>query len=139
MNEKRNVRSDFGAIPRVLGEPADPNLDHKGRRLNLFFSDNIVEINQAREICSSCPLKASCLEYATFAEEFGVWGGTTAGERKKLRQGKPLFTLEERRYAVDFRNDLKRLTAEAFAMKYKMTVRNCFRWKQKLGVEDLAS
>ena len=105
----------------------------------LFFSDNIADINQAREICISCPLMAKCLDYATFAEEFGVWGGTTAGERKKLRQGVPLFTLQERRFAVDFRNDLERLTAETFAMKYKMTVRNCFRWKQKLGVEDLAS
>ena len=110
-----------------------------GANINLFFSENIVEINQAREICASCPLMATCLDYATFAEEFGVWGATTAGERKKLRQGKPLFTLEERRFAVDFRNDLTRLTAEAFAMKYKMTIRNCFRWKQKLGVEDLAS
>ena len=110
-----------------------------GADLNLFFSENIGEMNQAREICASCPLTATCMDYATFAEEFGVWGGTTAGERKKLRQGVPLFTLQERRFAVDFRNDLKRLKTEAFAMKYKMTVRNCFRWKLKLGVEDLAS
>jgi hypothetical protein len=53
----------------------------------LFFSDNIAEINQAREICISCPLMAKCLDYAMFAEEFGVWGGTTAGERKVLRAG----------------------------------------------------
>jgi WhiB family redox-sensing transcriptional regulator len=106
---------------------------------NLFFSKQIMDVNQARAICGTCPIIEVCLDYATFAEEFGVWGGATAGERKKLRQGKPLFTLEERRFAVDFRNDLKRITAEAFALKYKMTVRNCFRWKVKLGVEDLAS
>ena len=110
-----------------------------GLDVNLFFSENIGEINQAREICATCPVRAMCLDYATFAEEFGIWGGTTTGERKVLRNGRPLFTLEERRFAVDFRNDLTRLTAEAFALKYKMTVRNCFRWKQKLGVEDLAS
>jgi hypothetical protein len=105
----------------------------------LFFSDNIAEINQAREICISCPLMAACLDYATFAEEFGVWGGTTAGERKNLRNGKPLFTLEERRFAVDFRNDVIKMTAAAFAQKYEMTERTCYRWKAKFGVEDLAS
>ena len=110
-----------------------------GADVNLFFSDNIGEINQAREICISCPLMAACLDYATFAEEFGVWGGTTAGERKNLRNGKPLFTLEERRFAVDFRNDVIKMTAAAFAQKYEMTERTCYRWKAKVGVEDLAS
>ena len=110
-----------------------------GVDVNLFFSDNIGDINQAREICISCPLMAACLDYATFAEEFGVWGGTTAGERKNLRNGKPLFTLEERRFAVDFRNDVIKMTAAAFAQKYEMTERTCYRWKAKFGVEDLAS
>jgi WhiB family redox-sensing transcriptional regulator len=105
----------------------------------LFFSENIAEINQAREICGGCPLKAFCLDYATFAEEYGVWGGTTAGERKFLRAGKPLFTLEERRFAIDFRSDVIKMAAAAFAQKYEVTERTCYRWKAKFGVEDLAS
>ena len=106
----------------------------------LFFSDNIADINQAREICISCPLMAKCLDYATFAEEFGVWGGATAKERKELRTGRPLFTLEERLYAIDFRNDLfNNVAAAAFSQKYSMTERSYYRWKVKLGVEDLAS
>lgn len=105
----------------------------------LFFSENIAEINQAREICVSCPLMAKCLDYATFAEEYGVWGGTTAGERKFLRAGKPLFTLEERRFAIDFRSDVIKMAAAAFAQKYEVTERTCYRWKAKFGVEDLAS
>ena len=110
-----------------------------GADSELFFSENIAEINQAREICVSCPLRAKCLDYATFAEEYGIWGSTTAGERKVLRAGKPLFTLEERRFAVDFRNDVIKMTAAAFAQKYEMTERTCYRWKAKFGVEDLAS
>ena len=110
-----------------------------GADSELFFSDNIAEIKQAREICVSCPLRAKCLDYATFAEEYGIWGGTTAGERKVLRAGKPLFTLEERRFAVDFRNDVIKMTAAAFAQKYEMTERTFYRWKAKFGVEDLAS
>ena len=104
-----------------------------------FFSENIAEIKQAREICVSCPLRAKCLDYATFAEEYGVWGGTTAGERKFLRAGKPLFTLEERRFAIDFRSDVIKMAAAAFAQKYEVTERTCYRWKAKFGVEDLAS
>ena len=110
-----------------------------GSDSELFFSENIAEIKQAREICVSCPLRAKCLDYATFAEEYGIWGGTTAGERKVLRAVKPLFTLEERRFAVDFRNDVIKMTAAAFAQKYEMTERTCYRWKAKFGVEDLAS
>ena len=110
-----------------------------GEDTELFFSDNLGEINQAREICAACPLVAKCLDYATFAEEFGVWGGTTAGERKVLRNGRPLFTLEERRFAVEFRNDVFKMSAAAFAQKYEVTERTCYRWKLKLGVEDLAS
>ncbi len=110
-----------------------------GADINLFFSENLADINQAREICISCPLMSACLDYATFAEEFGVWGGTTQGERKQLRNGKPLFTLDERRYAVEFRNDVIRLAAAAFAQKYDVTERTCYRWKAKFGVEDLAS
>ena len=110
-----------------------------GADSELFFSENIAEIKQAREICVSCPLRAKCLDYATFAEEFGIWGGTTAGERKFLRAGKPLFTLEERRFAIDFRSDVIKLAAAAFAQKYEVTERTCYRWKAKFGVEDLAS
>ena len=129
-----------GKYPEFLENLELPReLTGAGADVNLFFSENIGEINQAREICISCPLMAACLDYATFAEEFGVWGGTTAGERKNLRNGKPLFTLEERRFAVDFRNDVIKMTAAAFAQKYEMTERTCYRWKAKFGVEDLAS
>jgi hypothetical protein len=106
---------------------------------NLFFSKNIGDINQARAICISCPLAEKCLDYATFAEEYGVWGGTTSGERKALRKGRPLFTLEERRFAVEFRNDVHRMPAAVFAKKYDTTERTCYRWKIKLGVKDLVS
>ena len=106
---------------------------------NLFFSKQIVDINQARAICGSCPLIEKCLDYATFAEEFGVWGGTTTGERKALRGGKPLFTLEERRFAVNFRNDVYLMPAASFAKKYNVTERTCYRWKLKLGAEAAAS
>lgn len=41
---------------------------------------------KAKEVCSTCPVKAECLAYALRNnEQFGVWGGTTSGERRKMR------------------------------------------------------
>jgi WhiB family transcriptional regulator, redox-sensing transcriptional regulator len=44
--------------------------------------------SQARAICASCEVQGECLEFALRSPdetEFGVWGGTTPGERRKLR------------------------------------------------------
>ena len=56
--------------------------------------------------CAVCPVRMSCLEEG-LVEEWGVWGGHTAGERRRigllLEQGTPLTTasqtIEARRYA----------------------------------------
>lgn len=39
----------------------------------------------AREICLRCPVMAKCLKVGMF-EEFGVWGGSTAEQRKQIRR-----------------------------------------------------
>ena len=39
----------------------------------------------ARTLCGSCPEKAACLDYALRVQVVGVWGGTTARERRSLR------------------------------------------------------
>jgi WhiB family transcriptional regulator, redox-sensing transcriptional regulator len=44
--------------------------------------------NQARAICAVCEVQGECLEFALrhpYETEFGVWGGTTPGQRRKLR------------------------------------------------------
>lgn len=39
------------------------------------------------ETCASCPVRAPCLEYAMAAEiRGGIWGGTTARQRRNLRK-----------------------------------------------------
>lgn len=43
----------------------------------------------AREICFKCPVMAKCLKVGMF-EEFGIWGGSTAEQRKKIRREKEL-------------------------------------------------
>lgn len=40
----------------------------------------------AKQVCSRCPIAADCLEYALeTGEEHGIWGGTTARERDRIR------------------------------------------------------
>lgn len=39
----------------------------------------------AKAICRPCPVKAECLNWAIDNEDFGVWGGTTGYERRKIR------------------------------------------------------
>lgn len=39
----------------------------------------------AKEICARCGVIDSCLDYAIGnGDEFGIWGGTTPGERRNL-------------------------------------------------------
>lgn len=50
-------------------------------------SKNQMEL--ARLICRECPLQRWCLAYALRIDaEFGMWGGKTPTERKKLRRGR---------------------------------------------------
>ena len=46
----------------------------------------VEEIEAAKALCWSCPVRAQCLEFALVAnQEAGVWGGTSEDERRKLR------------------------------------------------------
>lgn len=40
----------------------------------------------AKEICRRCPVSGNCLDTALRRNEIGVWGGTTAEERVKIRR-----------------------------------------------------
>ena len=53
----------------------------------LFFPEKSGSTRQAKQVCRSCEVRAECLEYAlTAGEEFGVWGGLSAQERRRLQQ-----------------------------------------------------
>lgn len=44
------------------------------------------EISAARRICSACPVKRECLQWALgTGEDFGVWGGTSGRQRARMR------------------------------------------------------
>ncbi|MEA3511815.1 MAG: WhiB family transcriptional regulator [Actinomycetota bacterium] len=51
----------------------------------MFFARSRDEERAALVVCSACTVKGECLDFAIDSRErFGVWGGTTERERKKL-------------------------------------------------------
>lgn len=54
---------------------------------DFFFPEEPDKENQravikiAKEICSNCPIKELCLDYAKTTRVYGIWGGTTYEER----------------------------------------------------------
>ncbi|GAB2982937.1 hypothetical protein GCM10027282_22320 [Frigoribacterium salinisoli] len=52
-----------------------------------FFPEKGGSTRDAKKICASCDVRAQCLEYALRNDErFGIWGGLSERERRKLRK-----------------------------------------------------
>ena len=52
-----------------------------------FFPEKGGSTREAKKICTSCEVRAQCLEYALENDErFGIWGGLSERERRKLRK-----------------------------------------------------
>lgn len=44
-------------------------------------------MDACRQVCSWCPVAADCLDFAlTNGEKFGIWGGTSERERRRIRR-----------------------------------------------------
>ena len=55
----------------------------------MFFLDpaDTEGIENVKQICAECPVASECLSYAVSTNQTeGVWGATTPGERRRLRQ-----------------------------------------------------
>lgn len=56
-----------------------------------FFPEKGGSTREAKRVCSSCEVRVECLEYALMHDErFGIWGGLSERERRKLKQLKQL-------------------------------------------------
>lgn len=65
-----------------------------GSLTELFFSDEIPDIDMAKAICGTCPLMAPCLAGALARREpAGVWGGQLFADgqviARKRKRGRP--------------------------------------------------
>jgi WhiB family redox-sensing transcriptional regulator len=53
-----------------------------------FFPEKGGSTREAKRICGGCDVRAECLDYALAHDErFGIWGGLSERERRRLRRG----------------------------------------------------
>ncbi len=77
-----------------------PQFTDKGNALcretdsEIFFpekgkpTNGLRSIRSAQQICQLCPYKDPCLEWALANHEIGIWGGTTEGQRRRIRRSR---------------------------------------------------
>ena len=53
-----------------------------------FFPEKGGSTREAKRICLGCEVKDACLDYALANDErFGIWGGLSERERRRLKRG----------------------------------------------------
>jgi len=58
---------------------------------DLFFPERGASTKEAKEVCRGCVVREDCLEYALdHGEKFGIWGGMSERERRRLRRQRAL-------------------------------------------------
>ena len=65
------------------------------RQPDLFFPERGASTREAKSVCAGCEVKDDCLEYALVnGEKFGIWGGLSERERRRLRRQRALARKE---------------------------------------------
>lgn len=68
--------------PEWLADAACRGLDPE-----LFFPSRGQDTSQALAVCRACPVRFECLEAALDrGEKFGIWGGMSERQRRRLRR-----------------------------------------------------
>lgn len=70
-----------------------PSATWAGSRPHVGHGSTVVDrqIEAAKSVCATCPVRPDCLDYALAANEpEGVWGGTDPVERRAIRKGRRL-------------------------------------------------
>lgn len=83
----------FNVLP-LFGAPEDDSImGWQDRALcaqtdpEAFFPEKGGSTREAKKVCSGCEVRAECLEYALAHDErFGIWGGLSERERRKLKR-----------------------------------------------------
>lgn len=97
---RSGVPEDWFVDPVLLGVPGVRQEPGEGDTLSwqtdslcaqtdpeAFFPEKGGSTRDAKKICASCEVRTQCLEYALANDErFGIWGGLSERERRKLRK-----------------------------------------------------
>ena len=89
------ARSHLSVVPDLIDPPLtpdDPLWQEKALCAQTdpeaFFPEKGGSTREAKRICLGCEVKDACLEYALANDErFGIWGGLSERERRRLKRG----------------------------------------------------
>ena len=87
---RRAAREASGGLTELLGVGGSPGWWFAGLCAQtdpeVFFPEKGGSVREAKAVCAGCPVRAQCLEHALAHDErFGVWGGTSEPERRRLK------------------------------------------------------
>lgn len=91
--QQLRVPENWFVDPVLLADETDSALAWQADALcaqtdpEAFFPEKGGSTRDAKRICASCQVRSECLEYALENDErFGIWGGLSERERRKLRR-----------------------------------------------------
>jgi WhiB family redox-sensing transcriptional regulator len=77
-NEMDQDEGELSWQERALCAQTDPEA---------FFPEKGGSTREAKKVCVGCDVRSECLEYALAKDErFGIWGGLSERERRKLKK-----------------------------------------------------
>ena len=89
-------------LEKLMGEVFEADLSWqdlancRGANADLFFPERGASTRTAKGICQACAVREHCLEFAiTNGEKFGIWGGLSERERRKIRRERQLAAQRE--------------------------------------------
>lgn len=78
----------------MLGEPQPAEEEWPSRAVcsqtdpEAFYPEKGGSTRDAKKVCVGCPVRTQCLQWALDHDErYGVWGGLSERERRRLKQG----------------------------------------------------
>ena len=80
-----------GFLPDPFGMPEEPTWQERALCAQTdpeaFFPEKGGSTREAKRICTTCEVRSECLEYALEKDErFGIWGGLSERERRRLKR-----------------------------------------------------
>jgi WhiB family redox-sensing transcriptional regulator len=83
---KIEAKALFGIRPQLSGEANCQGVDPE-----FFFPERGESTKEAKAVCRACDVQEECLEYSLANKErFGIWGGLSERERRRLRRRRSL-------------------------------------------------
>lgn len=78
----RRGRNVLAEMPEWMNDALCAQVDD-----DLFFPKKGGSVTDAKSVCAACPVRQQCLDYAVDNDEwFGIWGGLTERERRKVKR-----------------------------------------------------